>query len=616
MKRHSDHIEKKRGFTIVELIVVIAIIAVLATVLIPAFGSVMQKAKVAAKTQIASSMNTFLAAEEVLNARPQTLGEAMDILKKQGFDDGELLCEDQEILLVWNAESNRFALLDADMNTLYSHDGDPIEADSRSLWIAVSELPSEQSFSMYLTESFDQTEIEVSVSIDIGSCNTLEKLIYSGSDEPSKETVIRSGSEEIKVEINNLSAILNLNGVFGEVSIIDPSSRDEAIVNIDGEVSEIIIEGGSLNIAENSTVENLEISAESSDDFCITVAPNSSITTIKDEKELINDDNYNDGGSESGDTPPEEEPESDPSDIVPEEGKVAYIVSTDTQISSLEEALRVGGDIILLADTEEKELKISINTIIDLNGHTISNGDSSLDMFLVSGTSLTIIDSKGGGEIRHESTKEEEPPYAIKATNGAEIILKGGIISAENRAMHLDNSTFEMTGGTIKATRAIDTKATAEIIISAGEIHGVVHLINGRLSVSGGKFYGADACITMKQGDLDISGGEFCTSSTSTTDFPEPRYDIADTCGAVLHIDILKEKSGNANIKISGGKLTSANYSAICITGNSKISKNFKTTLEVSGCEIYCPEGHSDIVYRGVAVANIKLEEGISAEKK
>lgn len=615
MKRHSDHIEKKRGFTIVELIVVIAIIAVLATVLIPAFGSVMQKAKVAAKTQIASSMNTFLAAEEVLNARPQTLGEAMDILKKQGFDDGELLCEDQEILLVWNAESNRFALLDADMNTLYSHDGDPIEADSRSLWIAVSELPSEQSFSMYLTESFDHTEIEVSVSIDIGSCNTLEKLIYSGSDEPSKETVIRSGSEEIKVEINNLSATLNLNGVFGEVSIIDPSSRDEAIVNIDGEVSEIIIEGGSLNIAENSTVENLEISAESSDDFCITVAPNSSITAIKDEKELINDDNYNDGGSESGDTPPEEEPESDPSDIVPEEGKVAYIVSTDTQISSLEEALRVGGDIILLADTEEKELEISAETRIDLNGHTVYNGNSQSNVFLVDGTSLTITDSRGGGGIRNDFSGTKVL-YAIKATNGAKIKLEGGIISAETRAMHLDNSTFEMTGGTIKATRAIDTKATAEIIISAGEIHGVVHLINGRLSISGGKFYGADACITMKQGDLDISGGEFCTSSTSTTDFPDPSYDTIDSCGAVLHVDILKTESGNANIKISGGKLTSANYSAICITGNSTTAKNFKTTLEVSGCEIYCPEGHSDIVYRGVAVANIKLEEGISAEKK
>ena len=39
---------KKRGFTLIELIIVIAIIAILAAIAVPAFGQIRQKANVSA----------------------------------------------------------------------------------------------------------------------------------------------------------------------------------------------------------------------------------------------------------------------------------------------------------------------------------------------------------------------------------------------------------------------------------------------------------------------------------------------------------------------------------------------------------------------------------------
>ena len=57
---------KKRGFTIVELVIVIAVIAILASVLIPTFTNVVTKAKESAAMQNARSAWTAYLADEAL----------------------------------------------------------------------------------------------------------------------------------------------------------------------------------------------------------------------------------------------------------------------------------------------------------------------------------------------------------------------------------------------------------------------------------------------------------------------------------------------------------------------------------------------------------------------
>ena len=55
---------KKRGFTIVELVVVIAVIAILASVLVPTFSNIVKKAKESAAMQNARSAWTDYLADE------------------------------------------------------------------------------------------------------------------------------------------------------------------------------------------------------------------------------------------------------------------------------------------------------------------------------------------------------------------------------------------------------------------------------------------------------------------------------------------------------------------------------------------------------------------------
>lgn len=77
----------KKGFTVVELVIVIAVIAVLAAVLIPTFSSLIKKANESVDVQVVAQMNKVLAAEEAISGKPATVVDAKAILVENRCDD-------------------------------------------------------------------------------------------------------------------------------------------------------------------------------------------------------------------------------------------------------------------------------------------------------------------------------------------------------------------------------------------------------------------------------------------------------------------------------------------------------------------------------------------------
>ena len=65
--------KSKKGFTIVELVIVIAVIAILAAVLIPTFANLIRQANKSSDTQLVKNMNTILSAAEALNGKNETI---------------------------------------------------------------------------------------------------------------------------------------------------------------------------------------------------------------------------------------------------------------------------------------------------------------------------------------------------------------------------------------------------------------------------------------------------------------------------------------------------------------------------------------------------------------
>ena len=73
----------KKGFTIVELVIVIAVIAILAAVLIPTFSSIIKKAQQSSDIQAVQQMNTALAIDGAVT--PTSIAGFYDALEEVGF---------------------------------------------------------------------------------------------------------------------------------------------------------------------------------------------------------------------------------------------------------------------------------------------------------------------------------------------------------------------------------------------------------------------------------------------------------------------------------------------------------------------------------------------------
>ena len=67
----------KKGFTIVELVIVIAVIAILAAVLIPTFSSLVKTAQTSSDVNLVKNLNTSLTASEILDGKNETMTDAL-----------------------------------------------------------------------------------------------------------------------------------------------------------------------------------------------------------------------------------------------------------------------------------------------------------------------------------------------------------------------------------------------------------------------------------------------------------------------------------------------------------------------------------------------------------
>lgn len=127
----------KKGFTIVELVIVIVVIAILAAVLIPTFVSLVKKANLSADQQAVRQMNTVLSMYDA-DGSVKNVADAIAVLDKENIEleNYKALTKDHYFFFVLDKNGNgRIILADKDKNIVYPED---IELLENTQWMSLS----------------------------------------------------------------------------------------------------------------------------------------------------------------------------------------------------------------------------------------------------------------------------------------------------------------------------------------------------------------------------------------------------------------------------------------------------------------------------------------------
>ena len=193
----------KKGFTLVELIVVIAIIAILSTVAVIGYTRVVDKANVSNDTQLVRNLNERMQLEEAATgySTPETAHDAFVLTEDFGFIIEKLTPSSSGNDIVWDSTTNRFALIDAEDHTVvYSDPTKDLSGDTINLWKVFKEVPSETpKYSIYLAGENFTSPIKTSVGLDVGKNLGITEINYTNESDNDKNVVIRTNGGTLTI---------------------------------------------------------------------------------------------------------------------------------------------------------------------------------------------------------------------------------------------------------------------------------------------------------------------------------------------------------------------------------------------------------------------------------
>ena len=263
----------KKGFTLVELVVVIAVIAILAATSVGIYFGVTESAKKSNDQTVTNQMNKALLLDETVNGKPATVTEVIAVLEENGFDVTKMSPFQDGAYYLWDSKNNQMILLDKDDVVQFPQDA-TISAETEDYFTFVSSKDERNDFaeySFYLEDGYVGDENEVfTTGVDVGN-NYGKNVVYQGT----KEVTIRTNGGNLTVDsgtvdhygsayylsVNSSATYREHGSIVANLadvpSISNPSEYVE--VSTDAELITALENGGKImlkdNISYSQTVE-------------------------------------------------------------------------------------------------------------------------------------------------------------------------------------------------------------------------------------------------------------------------------------------------------------------------------------------------------------------------
>ena len=268
---------KKKGFTLVELVVVVAVIAVLSAILIPTIGCFVEQAKETNDMATVRLLNTALVEDEAANGTPATMTEALAAMAKKGYLVDKLTPRSSGEIL-WDSLNNRFLLKNKDGDYVY-RDNTTKETKDVNLWkVAKNAADMSDKYSNYLVldDSFNGDIGKISTGLDVGENTGITAIRYENTSDTAKNVVIRTNGGKLTVDAP--ADTVYHYGKSGKVVI---TAVARASYHENGEVEgDIVIEQGRIELAASAKVGTVFVSSVNSGAVIIDVVNGAKIGTV------------------------------------------------------------------------------------------------------------------------------------------------------------------------------------------------------------------------------------------------------------------------------------------------------------------------------------------------
>lgn len=194
----------KKGFTIVELVIVIAIVAILAAVLVPTFANIIDKANVSADTMLVRNLNTALKAD---NQEHKTMTSALQAAKDAGYDISRINAQATNSEILWDSLNDTFCYKKGDEGVVYLPeitDKKEVGNNTYYYWqIANKGETLSPDYSNYLAADYEVSgTLAISTGLDVGEVTGITSVTYTGG-ETEKKVTIRTTEGKLTVNAEN-----------------------------------------------------------------------------------------------------------------------------------------------------------------------------------------------------------------------------------------------------------------------------------------------------------------------------------------------------------------------------------------------------------------------------
>ena len=205
----------RKGFTIVELVIVIAVIAILAAVLIPTFSSLIQKANLSADQVAVKNMNTVLATAEI---EEDDFGKLINTLAENGFNSKKaLIPTTKDHVFYWYSTYNTIVLVNEKDEVVFPKDDKIIAAYATDKGTDVI-----YDLGKSVAASSDDLKSAIAAGGDIYLMGDVKLDGFLSITTPGTTNINLNGHKIIRengtgIYVNNADAVVNIDG-DGEVS--------------------------------------------------------------------------------------------------------------------------------------------------------------------------------------------------------------------------------------------------------------------------------------------------------------------------------------------------------------------------------------------------------------